>query len=125
MITTLLILALFGAAASGAAFALIYIHHLRFEKQWANLENELLKAGSAVADVMELKDFYDFMSGEIREQLEEAHRQKDRARVQKLQRMKDRLETLKARVIDRPIKKAQEQSDVRQSNKKRRSNKKK
>jgi hypothetical protein len=65
----------------------------------------------AIASFPEIKDFYDDFSAEIKSQIEEAYQQRDKKRVQDLQRMRERLDRLKARVLDRAVNRLNPKAD--------------
>ncbi len=76
------------------------------------LANEGAKLGDRSAELLEIKKFHDEFLVELESLLAEAYRAKDKERVQQLQRMRERLETLRARTLDKAIRSLEGSGDA-------------
>jgi flagellar biosynthesis/type III secretory pathway M-ring protein FliF/YscJ len=107
LIAATLIVTAFAAALVLAGLILLWIRSrqlaARLDRISAQLGEPALKPGDRAGELLEIKNFHDEFLSELESLLSEAYRAKDKERVQQLQRMRERLETLRARTLDRTI----------------------
>ena len=109
MLMTVLTLLLAGLACALMilALALASIRHkrivARLEEISSRLDGASGRPSGRAAELLEVKNFHDELKTELESLLAEAYRAKDKERVQQLQRMGERLETFRARMLDRAI----------------------
>jgi len=92
---------------AGLAALVFTLHHAAIK----NLGESLQKLGQQTNEglntapkLLEVREFYQYASEEIQRLLNEAHREGDRAKQDRFRRLLERLNTLKARTLDRTAK---------------------
>lgn len=87
--------------------ALSWVRHnrlvTRLDEILARLDKAPGKSGDRAVELLEAKNFHDDLLAELESLLTEAYRVKDKERVQQLQRMRERLETFRARTLDKAV----------------------
>jgi len=110
--------------ALAASVALPLLLHRRLLRSLAAEKDKMLKnleeKAGAGAKFLEVRRYYDFMSREIGRLLDEAHRDRNRSRIEQLRVMRERLLTLKARVLDSTVSGLNNAGDDRKKNRRRR-----
>lgn len=75
----------------------------RLDEILARLDKAPGRPADRAAELLEAKNFHDEFLAELESLLTEAYRVKDKERVQQLQRMRERLETFRARTLDKAV----------------------
>jgi len=75
----------------------------RFRREVSQFVSRLDKNLGAAAKLLEVRDYYQKMSAELKRMLDEAYKEGDRVRQDRLRKLIERLETLKARTLDKTV----------------------
>jgi Na+-transporting NADH:ubiquinone oxidoreductase subunit NqrC len=119
MLLAILLVSCAALIVAAASLVILRARHRRLTAEVNDLIARVEEMLRASGSLVEVKSFYDEFLGELKALLEEAYQVKDKKRVQQFQRMRDRLESFKARVLDKAIQAAEKRAETEKGDEKR------